>query len=336
MALSTNSTVEYEANTIQQPFANLTDAGDHKTYTDTRKPWSSAPGFDAVGAGYGVVTGGAVTPAAALGNNNVDVAAMTLFAPGMTGADPVTGMVTIAAAADIAATRGTTNGYRITAVTVTGAGVVTAVAGTEGTAFSDAYGAAGGPPLIPVTSVLIAHLRLTSTTAAKITTSEIDQAVGIAQEQWMSPLPTLDRLTGKITFSDALPLSHTGPVTKRVAARVALPQFADLPLARDFEPADATGSQQVEKWYRAVTGGFDAGLSQASFEISLNDGITDAFIKKAADQPTLLFRFKQDKNRAPYVLTLGVPLVKRTFKGGSHPTAKITVAASQASVNVDA
>ena len=333
MALLTASQVEYEAAANQQAFANLSDSGDHIKFTLANKPWSQATGFSIVAGGYGVLTGFAITPAAAAGNNNVDVAAGTLYAPGMTGASSTTGQISINAATNIACTRGTTNGYRITSITVDSTGAVTAVAGTESTAFSETRAAAGGPPLIPVGSVELGQVRFTATTAAVVLASEINQIVGLHQEFSMFPVPTIDPIAGTITFSEALPLIHTGTVAKRVSARIATPTFVPLAYARNFVPATNSDSTNTETYYQRTRGTASLSLGSASFELSLEDGVTDDFVTKVAASPTMLFKYKPDKNRTAYSVTQGIPSLAITNAPNAHPTATVTIAASQATVN---
>jgi hypothetical protein len=333
MALLTASQVEYEAAANQQAFANLSDSGDHIKFTLANKPWSQATGFSIVAGGYGVLTGFAITPAAAAGNNNVDVAAGTLYAPGMTGASTTTGQISINAATNIACTRGTTNGYRITAITIDSSGAVTAVPGTESTAFTETRGSAGGPPLIPVGSVELGQVRFTSTTAAVVSASEIYQVVGTHQERSDYPVPTIDPIAGTITFSEALPLIHTGTVAKRVSARIATPTFVPLAYARNFVPATNSASTNTETYYQRTRGTASLSLGSASFELSLEDGVTDDFVTKVAASPTMLFKYKPDKNRTAYSVTQGIPSLAITNAPNAHPTATVTIAASQATVN---
>ncbi len=333
MAVLTNQTLEYESAQSQQAFAALTDSGDHKTFTTTTKPWSQADGYDAVIAPYGLINGGAITPAAALGNNNVDVAAMLLMAPGMTGASTTTGQKSVSAATNVAATRGTTNGYRITSITVDSTGAVTAVAGTESTAFSETRGAAGGPPLIPVGSIEIGQVRLTSITAAVVTASEIYQVVGTHQERYDYPVYAVDYLRGKVTFATDLPLIHTGTIAKSVRVRVATPVFAEIANARDWVPGETSNSTSSEDTYTGPIGKVSSSIGQATFTAFLRDGVTDGLLAKAGQK--LLFRFKPSRNGTAYQLTQGVLGVARTFGVKSAPQGSFTVSPEQASVDFD-
>jgi len=333
MAALVNASIEYESGQSQQPFAMMTDSSDHLTFSLSTKPWSQAAGYEYVIRPYGLATGGEITPAAAAGNNNVDVAALTAMMPGATGANATTGVLTVAAATNVAATRGTTNGYRITSITITNAGAIAAVAGTESTAFSETRGAAGGPPFIPVDSIEIGQVRLTSTVAAVVSASEIFQVVGTHQERSDSPVWSEDPIRGTITFAAALPLIHTGGVAKRVYARVATPIFAVIPHARNWKPAETSNSSSSQQYYDGVIGSFTSSLSQAGFDAALNDGITDTFQKKRG--LNLLFRYRSDKNKTPYQITQGIPSIQRTFAAGANPTATIAISALQESVDFE-
>ena len=77
-----------------------------------------------------------------------------------------------------------------------------------------------------------------------------------------------------------------------------------------------------------------AATSFASFTASLGDGVTDVLLGKVGQN--LLFRFKPDKNRAPYIVTQGVLGVTRTFGVGAAASGDFTISPSQASVNVAA
>lgn len=333
MAVLTTQTIEYESAQAQQAFAALTDSGDHKTFTLATKPWSQAEGYAAVIAPYGLINGGAITPAAAAGNNNVDVAAMLMMAPGMTGASATTGQISVNAAVNIAATRGTTNGYRITSITVDSTGTVAATAGTESTAFSETRGAAGGPPLIPVGSIEIGQVRFTSITAAVVQASEIYQVVGIHQERYDYPVYTVDYLRGKIVFAAALPLIHTGPVAKSVRARVATPVFAEMPYAKDWVPGEVSNSTSSDDTYTGPIGKVSSSLGQATFSAFLRDGVTDGLLAKVGQN--LIFRFKPSRNGTAYQLTQGVLGVARQFGVKSAPQGSFTVSPEQASVDFD-
>lgn len=335
MATLSNAAVFYESGQAQQAFAAMTDSGDQTTFTLTAKPWSQVAGYEYTVAPYGLATGGAITPAASLSNDVVDVAALTAYMAAATGASSTTGLLTVGADTDISITRGlTTDTHCITSITVDATGAIAAVAGTDHTAFSDTRGAAGGPPLIPVGSIEIGQVRTTSVTAAPITSDEIYQVVGTHQERYDYPVWNERPVEGKITFAAALPTIHTGSVPKKVYARVATPIFAEISRAKDWVPAETSNSVNSEQYYDSTIGSVSSSLGQASFTASLNDGVTDALLAKKGQN--LLFKFSPDKNKVPYQITQGTLGVARTFAVGANPTATFTVSASQASVDFSA
>lgn len=333
MAALTNTSVEWETSTIQQAFAALTDYGDHKTFTHTLKPWSQNSGFEVIAQGYGVINGGAVIPAVAGTDDLVDAAVVLLFAPAMSGASATTGQVTISATTGLTCLRGaTTDICRINSITVTSAGAWAVVSGTASTAFSETRAAAGGPPLIPVGSVEVAQVRLNSTAAAAVLASEIYAVPGTHMESALFPVPVADPIRGQVVFSEALPLSHTGPVAKKVYARIATAGFVQFAYARNFKPAKVSNSVGSEQYYRLTRGSFTQSLAAATLEISLEDGVTDPFITACAANPQLLFRYKPDRDKTAYSLTQGVPSLAITNAAGAHPVATVTIAAQQATV----
>ncbi len=332
MALLNAASIAYESAQSQQAFAALTDAGDHLNFTASSKPWSRAAGYEAVIAPYGLITGGTVTPAAVVADNTVDVAALTAMMPAASGASATTGIVSVGASTSLTVARGA-SAYLISSITVNASGAIAVVGGTAGTGpFVETRGAANGPPFIPVGSIEIGQVRYTSSSAAAVAATEIFQVVGVHQERSDFPVYTPNYLLGKLTFSSALPLIHTGSVCKLIHARVATPVFAELARAKDWVPADSSNSASSTQYYDGTVGGFTSSLGQAGFTLSLDDGITDGILSKIGQN--LIFRFKADKNKAPYQLTQGVMGVSRTYAVGTHPTAAITVTAEQASVNV--
>lgn len=336
MAILSSAAVYYESAQSQNAMAALTDAGDHTVFSLAATPWSQAAGYEAVIVPYGLATGGTITPAAAAGNNNVDVAALTAYMAAATGASATTGLLSVGAATDVACARGADapHAYLITSITVDATGAIAAVSGTGSTAHSETRAAAGGPPLIPVGSIEIGQVRYTSHTAAVVSAAEIYQVVGVSQERYDFPVFSTDYLRGKITFAAALPLIHTGVITKKVYARVATPVFAEISRAKDWKPAESSNSATSEQYYDGTVGGYTASLGQAGFTASLGDGITDGLLSKVGQN--LIFKFKSDKNKSAYQLTQGILGLSRTFAVGANPTATVTVTAQQASVDIAA
>lgn len=330
MALLNASALYYESAQSQAAFAALTDSGDYTIFTLANKPWSQAAGYEAAITPYGLATGGAVTVHAT--NDTVNVAALTAYMPAATGANATTGLLSVGGGT-LTITRGaSTNICMTTSLTVTAAGALAAVAGTASTVVSETRGAAGGPPFIPVGSIEIGQVRVTSITAAAVLATEIYQVVGVHQERYDYPVFSTDYLLGKLTFAAALPLSHTGSVPKLVYAKVATPVFAEIARAKDWKPAETSNSANSEQFYDGTLGSFSSSLGQAGFTCAMADGVTDALLAKVGQN--LIFKFKPDKNKTPYQLTQGILGLARTYTAGSNPSAACTVTAAQASVDV--
>ncbi len=331
MAILSAASISYESAQSQQAFAALTDSGDHTIFAAASKPWSQAAGYEAVITPYGLATGGEITPAAT--SDKVDVAALTAYMPAATGANALTGLLSVGATANVTITRAvTTDTHCITSITVDATGAIAAVAGTDGTAFTETRAVAGGPPLIPVGSIEIGQVRTTSVTAAVVTSGEVYQVVGVSQERYDFPVYSPNYLEGKLTFAVALPLIHTGAVAKKIYARVATPVFAEIARAKDWKPAESTNSANSEQYYDGTVGSYTSSLGQAGFICSLGDGVTDALLSKVGQN--LIFKFKPDKNKTPYQLTQGILGLSRSFNVGANPIATVTVTAQQASVDL--
>jgi hypothetical protein len=345
MTAQTNQEVAYESAATPVAFAALTPNGPRKIFTAAAKPWSSVVATVGVEpyviAPYGLITGGEGTPAAAGGNNNVDVAALTAMMPAATGADPTTGILSVAAATNVACARGAgaSTAYIINSITINASGTIAVVTGTGAElAHTATRGGAGGPPSIPLGSVEVYQVRYTSHTAAPVLASEIFAVPGTHQERYDFPVWNTDPIRGTVEFADAMPLIHGATATsaatagKLVYARYATPIFAVQPRTRDFVPAETTNSTSSEALYDNVNlGSVSSSIGQASFVAKLVDGMTDAILGKVGQN--LLFRFKPDKNRTPYIITQGILGVGRTFPVGGWVEATFTISPSQASVN---
>ena len=172
--------IRYEAGQTAYPWEAMADSGDATKFAASFAPISQASGSEPVVAPYGLLTGGAITPHAT--NDTVSIAALTACMPGVVGAD-ADGVVAVSAGT-LTVTRGlTTDTHCITSITVDSSGALAAVAGTDGTAFSETRGGVGGPPLIPVGSIEIGQVRTTSISAAAVAAGEIYQVPGLHLER---------------------------------------------------------------------------------------------------------------------------------------------------------
>jgi hypothetical protein len=325
--------IRIESGQTAQPFEALVDSGDHITFEASFYPISDATGYEAVICPYGLLTGGAITVGS--GNDNVAVAAMTLSAPGMTGADD-DGIVSVSADSTVAVTRGVSSDtHMITSITVAADGTITPIAGTDSTAFSETRGAAGGPPFIPVGSIEIGQVRTTSVTAAVILASEIKAVPGTHLELADQPGYTLNYATGELEFYEALPLIHTGSVPKKVYLKGATPIFAKVPNADAWVAAKETNSVSSIDTYDGAIGSATASLGQASFTAVVKDGISDNWLGQIGENVWVEYRPNEDA-LLPKQLTQGILAVSVTNPARGSKVASATLTASKATTDITA
>lgn len=323
--------LRYESGQTAYAFEEMTDSGDQTTFSASFSPLSRVSGYEPTICPYGLLTGGAITPGS--GNDEVDVAALTVCAPGMTGADS-DGVVSVSADTVTITRAVSTDTHMINSITVDSSGALAAVAGTDGTSFSETRGAAGGPPLIPVGSVEIGQVRTTSFTAGIILSSEIFTVPGQHVERSDYPVYDVNYVTGEVTFVDALPTIHTGTVPKKVYIKGYTPIFAPLPKVSDWSPADSTYSISSTDTYDGPVGSSTASLNQATFNAVLTDGISENFTQKKGQN--LWFEFRPDRDKSvPKMLTQGLFAMTRTYPaGGGSFTAACTITPEDATTDV--
>lgn len=327
MATSESAKLQYEAGQTAYPMSALTDTGDHKNFNSSATMFSKKSGYATDVRPNGLINGGAVIPAVAASNNTVDTAALICYLAGV--------KTSVAAATGTTCTRPGTAVSKIISITVTSAGAIAAVAGTDGvtTAFSETRAAAGGPPLIPVGSIEIAQVRYTSNVAAVVASSEIFQVPGVHLERYDYPNFDIDYPNGNVIFTSALPLIHTGTIAKAVYASYADPIFADVSLASDFVPAETTHSVSSKQVYGSTIGSSSSTLGQSKFTAYLNDGVGDALV--TLKNQTLWFKFFPDRYKTPFIMTLGKLGISRTFSASDQNQAACTISADVESNEVN-
>ncbi len=335
MPTAENAKLDYEAGQDPTAMVALTDSGDHTIFNSADNFWSNRDGYAPVVRPNGLITGGAVIPGVSESNDKIDVAALVCYLAGVS--------TEVAAAADEDITRGvTTDTHMINSVTITSVGAVAIVAGTDHTAFSETRGATGGPPWIPTGSIEIAQVRLTSVDAAVVTADEIFQVVGNHVERW--DYPTWDekriRITDQVvgyagpTFISALPLIHsddagTNTAGKKVYAEYYSPIWAELPRAENFVPPENSHSVSSTQVYGGTVGSSATSLGQGSFTFYPLDGVTDNLIKLAEE--TLLFKFKPNRLKDPYVICQGKLGISPTYPAGDNLAVGATISAEEVS-----
>lgn len=324
MATAENAKLQYEAGQNAVAMSALTDSGDHTLFTSAATLWSGKAGNAPVIRPNGLLTGGALTTNAT--NNLVTVAALTCNLAGV--------VTSVAGASSPAITRPASNVAKVNSITVNSSGALAVVAGTDGatTAFSETRGAAGGPPLIPVGSIEIGQVRVTTSAAGLIAASEIFQVVGTHVERADFPLWDTNNGTGSITFLGALPLIHTGSVPKAVYASYSTPIFADVALASDFVPPETSHSISSTQVYGTTLGATSSTLGQGSFTAYLSNGVSDPLV--ALKNATLWFKFFPDRYATPYILCQGKLGISRTFPAADSLQAACTISASTAATEV--
>lgn len=328
MPTAENALLKYEAGQNLVSMAALSDSGDQTIFNSGDTLWSNRSGYAPDVKPDGLATGGAVTPAESATNDMVDVAALTCYLAGV--------KKDVAADTDKAITRGTTENFTRHSVTVTAAGAVAIVDGTEGTSFSDTRGAAGGPPFIPVGDIEIAQIHCTTKTAAKITADMIKSVIGVHVERYDYPTWTVRRIrvasgilgVAGVDFDSALPKSHTGDLPKGVYAEYSTPILVELPRAVDFvRPANSysVSSTQV---YGGTVGAASKSLGQGSFTAHLGDGVSDNILSLEGEN--LWFKFQPDRLLTPYVICQGKLGVVETYPADNSISAAFTISAEEA------
>jgi len=244
------------------------------------------------------------------------------------------GVVTSVAAGTGTITRPASDKAKVCSITINSSGAIAVVAGTDGsgTTFSETRAAAGGPPLIPVDSIEIAQVRVTTSAAGAVAASQIYQVVGSHCERADFPLWTVNYDEGSVTFLDALPEIHTGTVPKKVYASYAEPIFADVALASDFVPPETSHSVTSTQVYGTTLGATSSTLGQGTFTAYLENGVSDALV--SLKNQNLWFKFFPDRYATPYLLCQGKLGISRTFPAGDTIQAACTINAASAAVEV--
>jgi len=337
MSDASNAKISYESGQDIVTFVALTDQGDHKDFRSADALWSNRAGYEPDVKPDGLATGGAVIPAVSGSHEKVDVAALTCYLAGV--------LTTVGAAVDTTVVRPTggspANTHNKSSITVNSAGAIAVVKGTDSTAHSNTRGAAGGPPLIPVGSIEIAQIWLSSATTLEIAATEIKQVVGTHCERYDYPTWEENRFNvsggvignAGVTFASALPLIHTGALPKKVYAQYYEPAFTDVPKSSDFVPPETTNSVSSKQIYGMTLGSSSSSLNQGSFTAYLQDGISDGLL--SLKNAELFFRFYQNAlNSTPYLLMQGKLGISRTFPASDQITAACTISAEAAAEEV--
>lgn len=337
MATAENAKVQIELGQELNDYELMTDY-DHQYYTASEDVWSGKSGYEPSVRPNGLITGGAVTPAASSTNDKVDVAALTCYLAGV--------LTTVNAATDQTVSRGAdANICRINSITITSAGAVDVLEGTAHTAFSETRGGNGGPPYIPVGSIEIAQVRLGSVTAADVTSDEIYDVVGQHCERYDYPTwdenniglglaaPVSAADNAYVKFAAELPISHTGDTTKRVYIRFYEPVFSDLVKTMDFKPVENTHSVSSVQYYGGTAGSRSSSIGQGGFTALLTNGVADDLVKNKDE--VLTVKFYPDRLKGQYILTQGAIGIVRSFPVAGQIQAACTITSENISADFE-
>lgn len=311
----------------------LTDDGDQIKYNSADRLWSKRSGYTVDVKPDGVATGLLITPGAA--NDTVAVAAGTCYLAGV--------LTSVSADTALDVTRPAVSNYQQFAITVTAAGALAVVEGTEHTAFSDVWDATGGPPLIPTDSILLAVVKYSSQTPALVAATEIKQTRNTYREQYNFPTWSVRAYEVEngalayagIDFDGALLACHTGGIPKAVYAEYYTPEMSKIAETTDFVPPETSHSVSSTQIYGKTKGSSSSSLGQGSFTAYFEDGIADSLV--ALKNEELFFKFFQDELVASkYILCQGKLGVTRSFAPTDDPMGSCTISATDQAVEITA
>lgn len=336
MATSANAQIQIETGRSLVSYENTTNSGDNTVFNPSANIMSAYQGLEPVVRPNGIVTGANLISVAVSGSNNVvDVAAFTAYS--------IAVLHSVSAAADQTITRPAGNVSKVNSITMNSSGSIAVIAGTDGatTAFSETRGAAGGPPYIPVDSVELGQVRVTTSAAAPITAGQIFQTVGQHTERSDFPTHTVNNIgdgsfasnAGKVNayieMGAALPLAHTGDTAKRIYVQYYTPTLSALSRALDFVPAENSASTSSTQFYGGTFATASTSLGQGGFTAYLDDGVQDSLVQNK--DKNLTVKFFPDKNKAPFILTQGILSLTRSFPVDDQNQASVTISAENVS-----
>lgn len=316
-------------------FIAMLNSGDHLIFNAADPIFSGEAGKEPDVRPNGIVSGKDLLSVAVSGTDNmIDVAAFTAYVGGA--------LKTVAAAPDKTLTRPATTKL-INSVTMDNAGTVVVIAGTEGAAFVETRGAAGGPPEIPVDSVELGQVRLDAVAAAAIVASEIYQVIGQHAERYDFPAFSIDNIgqgedaeisaqaTAHVKFSSALPLSHTGGLAKQIFIRYHEPIFGEISNSASFTAIETSHSVSSEQVYGGSIASPSESLGQGGFKAMVSDGVKDVLV--SAKNRIKTFKFLPNKNKTPFVLSQGKLGIVRDWPTDKQINVTATISGERASAD---
>ena len=313
MPATPNGLVEYESSQNLFPLEALTST-DNITFTSNANLWSGKSGFAADVRPDGVKSGAVMTATAV--NDQINYTTFTAF---VNGAD-----LTVAGST-ATVTRASTDTHVINSLVCNSAGTVSFVSGAEDTAFSETRGANGGPPFIPIDSIELGQVRTTAQAVAVILASEIKQGPNSQKELALQPVFSIMNKDGAVKLVSALPLIHTGSVSKTVYAEYYEPEFAEITDSVDFVMPEETAAVNSTQVYGRTVSSASLSLGQGSFTALFQNGITDPILAESGE--TLWFRFRPDRFETENHVVQSVITVTRAFPADDNRSGAFTLTA---------
>lgn len=324
MPTASEALLQIESSQSLAPMMELTGSG--ATFASGIRFWSAVPLYEPVILPNGIRSGGQVTPTAV--NSQVSVAASEVNIGGVIHTEPLA-LLTVARPADTK--------VKISSVTLTSALALAMVAGTDGDAYVETRGAAGGPPYIPVGSIEYAQVRLDSETAQVIVVSEIKSIPGTHTELAGFPTFELDSYLGSITFTDDLPTIHTGDLPKKSYAQFYTPDFVKIQDADAFTPPRTTYSVTSTTTYDGARGSTSSAINGGSFTALLQNGISDAVMQIVNAGGARWVKFFPKKTVVTqYEVCQGQIGVQDTYPSGANISGAFTISAERPVISVGA
>lgn len=332
MATSERGKILFEGGQSAADYALMTSSDNQVFNISGGSIFSGKAGFEASVRPNGIVTGrNLITPGT--DPDDIDVAAFTAYSKG----------IEYTVAADTLTLTRPASGtpFQVFSVTMTSAGALAVVDGTEGSAFSTTRDAAGGPPEIPVDSVELGQVKLSSDDAGVILASEIFQVVGTHTERFDFPTWTINPIglgdsapvTSKknafVELSSALDEIHDAAAAKRVYVSYNAPIFVEASKTLDFVPVENSHSVSSTQYYNGTIASVSSTLGQGSFTALMTDNITDTLVSNKDE--ILTIKFYPDRNKTPYILTQGKVGLARTFPVSGQNQASVTISSEVAS-----
>jgi len=334
MSNSERGKIQFESGQSANDYAVMTDSGDHKIYTISGGTiFSGKSGFEAVVRPNGIVIGRNILSTNTT-NDTISVAGFTAYSKGI--------------AYEVSATTLTitrpTEEYQIYSVAMNDSGVVSIIEGLEhASALTTTRAVSGGPPEIPVDSVEIGQIKVTSSTPAVIDADEIFQTVGTHTERFDFPTWEVNTIgdgdsasvsakkNSYVEFASELDAIHTGATYKQVYISYYTPIFAEASKALDFVPIENSHSVSSTQYYNGTIASVSSTLGQGKFTALLTDGVTDSLVTNKDE--ILTIKFYPDRNKTPYILSQGKIGLSRTYPVAGQNKASVTISSEIASAD---